>query len=368
MQLAVYCGWLLNGPLGGLLAGGFFIFPAFILLSGLGWLYQAYGALPLVQGFFVGIRPVVVALVILSTIRLSRKNLKTPLLTGIALFSFLGLSVVGMSYPAVLIATVLLGALVGSRWRHLLIPRHPGAPEAHASSPSPALSLTSFCGTLLVGIASWLTPILLSRSWLGPSNILEQLGVFFTQSALLVFGGAYSLIPYVSDAMVNVHGWLTPGEIIDSLALGETTPGPLLMVFTFMGYLTGSKSPDLMPLSSPWPGLLGSAFVTWYTFLPSFVLVLCGAPLAERLHGKNIFANILAAISAAVVGVILSLAVYLAKSVFAHAPKTVEGLGGMLMIGLLALLMLGRWRWPTPVALMVGGILGTGMTLLKMGL
>lgn len=363
-QLAIYCGWFIHGIPGGIVAGALFVLPSLFMLSGLGWVYLTFGNLELVQGCFDGIRPIIVALVAFAAYRLSRKVLKTPLLALLAVASFLTLRVAELGYPWVLAGAILMGLIVGRYARPLLLP------NAHRSNA--ALSPASIRPT-----SRWTLPAILLSGWIlyalplsaidalfGSPNLLSDLGAFFTRAALISFGGAYALVPYVSEAMVEHHQWLTRHELVDSLALGETTPGPLIMMFSFMGYLAASKSEVLMSLTSPLPGFLGAAVVAWYTFLPSFVMVLAGAPLSERLRRHPDFEAILAAISAAVVGVILSLGVYLGSAVFIQADP--GGMDRRVMIGLaiIAVTLLATGRISPIRAILVGGLLGISLKFL----
>lgn len=364
-QLAIYCGWFLHGIPGGILAGSLFVLPSLFMLSGLGWVYLTFGSLELVQACFDGIRPVVVALVAFAAFRLSRKVLKTPLLAFLALASFLALRVADLEYPWVLAVAILTGLVVGRYQRRLLLPESIQISPGKESDPRQSPPRWTMPAILLSGWVLWATPLAIMAAALGSPNLLSDLGAFFTKAALMGFGGAYALVPYVSEGMVEHHGWLNRHELVDSLALGETTPGPLIMMFSFMGYLAASKSPALSGLPAPLPGFIGAAVVTWYTFLPSFVLVLAGAPLSERLRRHRDFEAILASISAAVVGVIMSLGVYLGTAVFGQ--ETPGGMDSRLMMGLAvtALLLLAFSRMSPLRAIVAGGFGGIALKLMS---
>lgn len=363
-QLAIYCGWYLNGIPGGILAGSLFVLPSLLMLSGLGWIYLTFGNLELVQACFDGIRPVIVALVAFAALRLSRKVLKTPVLAFLALVSFLLIRVAGLEYPWVLAGAILTGLLLGRRNRHLLLPTTAKISSDKESSPTQTVYPWTLPAILLGGWVLWAAPLAVIAAVFGTPHLLSDLATFFTKAALMAFGGAYALVPYVSEGMVEHHKWLNRQELVDSLALGETTPGPLIMMFSFMGYLAASKSPQLLGLPPPLPGFIGAAVVTWYTFLPSFVMVLAGAPLAERLRGHRKFEAILAAISAAVVGVIMSLGVYLGGAVFSQEAQGGISLGLMILLALTALLLLAFGKISPIQAIVAGGLGGIALKIL----
>lgn len=353
LQLAIYSGWLLKGIRGGVIAGILFLLPSFLILCVLGWVYHSFGDLILIRAFFEGIRPIVLALVFLAAFRLGRKTLKTPFLAVIALTALLCLAVFKINYPWIILFAVSAGFLHD---RFVRGRQHIDEPvvdtEFKLSSGKPIT-------ILIVCLLLWLLPLVMGRLSLGPDNTLELLAVFFTKSAFVGFGGAYALIPYVSEAIVTSKGWLTPGEVMDSLALGETTPGPLLMIFTFMGYLVGDKAIDLALLPAPLPGILGAAAVTWYTFLPSFLLVLAGAPLSERLRERGASRGILATLSAAVVGVIASLALYLGEALLAQAATALLPIGLMIASTFVALGVFLKGRMGAVPMILLGG--GSGV-------
>ena len=365
-QLAIYCGWLLHGLPGGIVAGSLFVLPSLVMLSTLAWVYLTFGDVALVQAFFDGIRPVVVALVAFAAYRLSRKVLKTPMRAGIALASFIALRVAGLEYPWVLAGAVLIGLIAGRHYRQGLFPASNQVRDRADFSYSRPHARGTLLWILVGGGILWALPLLVLTLWLGSSNLLTDLGVFFTQAALMGFGGAYALVPYVSEAMVEHHAWLTRQELVDSLALGETTPGPLLMMFSFMGYLAASKSVLLSGFSAPVRGLMGATVVTWYTFLPSFVMVLAGAPLSEHLRRHQSFDSILAAISAAVVGVIMSLGVYLTVAIFGQGTSYGLDQRLMMLMAALALGLLATSRISPFRAILAGGFLGVALKLLDL--
>jgi chromate transporter len=314
-QLAIYTGWLLNGTLGGLIAGILFVLPGMIALLGLTILYLAAGDTDLVIGLFAGLAPAVIAIVIQAVYRVGRRALTHRVLIALAVLSFLALAVFGIAFPVVVIAAGALGWLV-SRWVPALRVLKGDAAQddgpaplisdeaLHADSPSTGRSLR----ILTLGLLLWLTPVLVVAGVLGRDSVYVDQGLFFSGAAVVTFGGAYAVLAYVAQQAVEVYGWLAPGEMVKGLALAETTPGPLIMVTQWVGGVAAYR--DAAPLD-PWAGMLvGSLLVTWVTFVPCFLFIFLGAPYVERLRHNVHLTAALTGITAAVVGVIGSLAVY----------------------------------------------------------
>ncbi len=321
-QLATYIGWLLHRTPGGLLAGALFILPSLVLLILLSWTYAALGHLPAVAGLFAGLQPAVLALVLHAVHRIGQRTLTHPLLWGIALLGFAANTLLGVPFPLVIAAAALAG-LVGQRLLPAAFaratPAH-GAPAAvvdDAAPPPPHTrwSPPRFLRVVAVGLACWIVPLgalALTGGWHGA---LTRMAWFFTTAALLTFGGAYAVLPYVYQGAVGHYGWLTGPQMIDGLALGESTPGPLIMVVTFVGFVGGWQ---VTPLGAAHPlasGIAGALVATWFTFLPSFLFILAGGPLVESTHGEPRFTAPLSGVTAAVVGVILGLAVFFGRHV-----------------------------------------------------
>jgi chromate transporter len=302
-QLATYCGWLLHGRWGGVAAGLLFILPSLLLMIGLGWAYMVLGAHPLAQGLLYGIQPAVIALILQAGWRLGNRTLKAPLHRLIALGSLVAV-VVGVSFPLVL----LVAAVLGLAFDRSVVP-----PELGPLAVPPSMServralLLMGGGGLVLGGAVY--GLLLASG----HPLLSTMARFFTQVALLTFGGAYAVLPYVMQAAVEVHGWVTAQQMLTALALGESTPGPLIMVLSFVGFVGGWQQP--MFDSALASGVAAALVVTFFTFLPSFVFILAGAPWIEATHGLPRLAAPLRAISAAVVGVIAQLGLVLALHV-----------------------------------------------------
>ncbi|MDT3705941.1 MAG: chromate efflux transporter [Thiobacillus sp.] len=320
-QLAIYVSWLLHGVKGGVIAGVLFFLPGFLLLAGLAALYLAWGEVPLVQGIFYGIRPAVVAVVLFAAWRIGHRALKNEVLWGMAVLAFIGIFVFDVGFPWIVLAAALLGALGGK-----FAPNKFGTGGGHGTwhqqfgpalidddTPPPAharFSWRRLAATSAIFVLIWLGAMLA----LYGAPDLFHMGDFFTRAAFLTIGGAYAVLPYVYQGAVEHSGWLTGAQMMDGLALGETTPGPLIMIVTWVGYLGGvAKEVLANPLAA---GFAGAAVATFFTFLPSFFFILAGAPLIEATRGELRFTAPLTAITAAVVGVILNLAVFFAWHTF----------------------------------------------------
>jgi len=327
-QLATYIGWLMHRSLGGLVAGGLFVLPSLFLLVGLSWVYVAFGSVPWVAGLLYGIKPAVAAIVLQAVHRIGSKTLKkptaAPVLWAVAALSFIAIAFLNMPFPWVVLAAALTGWL-GQRWvpRQFAAAGGHGSSQAHGATHRPALldddtptppharfKKSRLATVLAVGALLWLLPMGVLIAWQGWTGALTQMGWFFTKAALLTFGGAYAVLPYVYQGGVEQFAWLTGPQMMDGLALGETTPGPLIMVVAFVGFLGGWRQQVLGPETLFLGAALAALVVTWFTFLPSFVFILAGGPLVESTHGKLQFTAPLTAITAAVVGVIASLALF----------------------------------------------------------
>ncbi|MCA1580004.1 MAG: chromate efflux transporter [Acidobacteria bacterium] len=309
-ELAIYIGWLLHGPAGGVAAGVLFLLPSVVVLLGLSWAYAAHGNLPLVAGALAGLKPVVVAVVAAAVWKIGRRALKRPLDGAIAAGAFLALTFLHASFPLVIAAAAAAGALRRSERGT------PASDPSTGGETAPAGTLPARrrnIRLLLLFCALWAAPLLLVSAALGWDGTHARAYRFFSQAAFVTFGGAYAVLTYVVHAAVGPFHWLSPAQAIDGLALAETTPGPLIMVLTFIGYLAGWQSPGaLSPAAS---GALAALLTTWATFLPCFFFILLGAPWIERLRGRPRLDAALSGITAAVVGVILNLAVLFASAV-----------------------------------------------------
>lgn len=338
-QLATYLGWLMHRTWGGLIAGVLFVLPSLLILIILSWCYIAFGETTLIAGLFYGIKPAVTAIVLQAAYRIGQRTLKNPLLWGIAIAAFCAIFLLHVPFPMIVIGAGILGYLGGK-----LVPQNftlGGGQDSSSASfgaawlddntPTPEHAVFRWQRLvliLLVGGLLWLVPIGLLVTLFGWEHGFTQMAWFFTKAALLTFGGAYAVLPYVYQGAVVHYGWLTPTQMIDGLALGETTPGPLIMVVAFVGFVGGYAQALLGADASFMAGVLAATLVTWFTFLPSFMFIFMGGPLLESTHGDLKFTAPLTAITAAVVGVILNLALFFGYHVLWPQGFTGEGAGG----------------------------------------
>ena len=320
-QLATYIGWLMHRTWGGVVAGALFVLPSLFILIALSWVYLRFGDVPVVAGIFYGIKPAVTALVLHAAHRIGTRALRNRWMWCIAAASFVAIFAFDTPFPAIVVAAALMGYLGSRRWPSVfaLGGSHgaaqqgygPAVIDDHTPTPPHArFSRGRLAAVLGVGLGLWLLAMAALLATLGVHGTLTQMGWFFTKAALLTFGGAYAVLPYVYQGAVDTHGWLTGPQMIDGLALGETTPGPLIMVVAFVGFVGGWTKQLLGPDALFLSGALAAAVVTFFTFLPSFVFILAGGPLVEATHGKLGFTAPLSAITAAVVGVIVNLALF----------------------------------------------------------
>lgn len=321
-QLATYMGWLMHRTAGGIAAGALFVLPSLLLLILLSWLYIAFGDMPVLAGIFYGIKPAVTAIVVQATHRIGARVLKQPALWLIAAASFVAIFALNVPFPLIVLGAALIGYIGGRLQWSALMPSTPdhAANPAHSQSAwiddhSPAPSHTQFRWSRLimiiaVGALLWLVPMGLLTLAYGWQDPLTQMSWFFSKAALLTFGGAYAVLPYVYQGAVTAYGWLTAPQMIDGLALGETTPGPLIMVVTFVAFVGAYTHAIFGPDQLFLAGTMAALLVTWFTFLPSFLFILAGGPLVESTHRQLSFTAPLTAITAAVVGVILNLAIF----------------------------------------------------------
>jgi len=332
-QLATYIGWLMHRTWGGIVAGALFVLPSLFILIGLSWIYIAYGQVPLVAGLFYGIKPAVIAIVVQAAHRIGSRTLNSWLLWLIAVAAFLAIAALNLPFPAIIGAAALVGVIAGRVAPDLLKPGSNHGTAAKTSlpalidddTPTPAHALFRWSRLLrvaLVGLGLWAAPLLLLGASYGWNHTLTQMGWFFTKAAMVTFGGAYAVLPYVYQGAVTQFGWLSPTQMIDGLGLGETTPGPLIMVVAFVGFVGGYLKAYLGAQSLFLAGALAAIVVTWFTFLPSFVFILAGGPIVESTHNDIKFTAPLTAITAAVVGVIASLALFFAYHVLWPAGRS----------------------------------------------
>ena len=320
-QLATYIGWLMHRTWGGIVAGGLFVLPSLFILIALSWVYIAYGNVPLVAGLFYGIKPAVMAIVVQAAHRIGSRALKNSLLMAIAVASFVAIFAANIPFPAIVAAAAFIGYIGGrvapDKFKggggHGAANKSYGAALIDDDTPTPqhALFKTSHLLTIAIcGALLWLLPMALLDMSFGWDHTLTQMGWFFTKAALLTIGGAYAVLPYVYQGAVGQYGWLSPTQMIDGLALGETTPGPLIMIVAFVGFVGGYVKQVFGPDQLFLAGAVAATLVTWFTFLPSFIFIFAGGPFIETTHNDLKFTAPLTAITAAVVGVILNLALF----------------------------------------------------------
>ena len=356
-QLATYIGWLMHRTWGGIVAGALFVLPSLFILIALSWVYMAFGTVPIVAGLFYGIKPAVTAIVVSAAYRIGSRALKNAWLWAIAAAAFFAIFALKLPFPLIVLAAGLVGH-IGGRFapsKFAIGGGHGQAAQAHGpaliddDTPTPAharFTWGRFARVLAVGLGLWLTAIGSLTLAYGWDAVLTQMAWFFTKAALLTFGGAYAVLPYVYQGAVDHFHWLTAPQMIDGLALGETTPGPLIMVVAFVGFVGGWTSAIFGTDSLFVSGAVAAAVVTFFTFLPSFLFILLGGPFIESTHGKLKFTAPLTGITAAVVGVIVNLAVF-----FGYHVLWPDGLAG-------------RFEWPSAL---IGVAAGVALFRYKLG-
>jgi chromate transporter len=376
-QLATYLGWLMHRTRGGLLAGGLFVLPSLLLLIALSWLYVRFGQLPWVADALTGVKAAVVAIVLQAAHRIGTRTLRTPWLWGVAVASFLGIAALDAPFPLILLAAAAFGVVAGPRLGDAGAAQAPGAGPAAPGraaiigddTPPPAHarhSLARLVRTLATGIGLWTLALGLLAWASGPGGTLTQMAGFFTRAALLTFGGAYAVLPYVYQGAVDQFHWLTGPQMIDGLALGETTPGPLIMVVAFVGFVGGWTHAAQVP--PPLMAVAAACVATFFTFLPSFVFIFAGGPLIESTHGNLRLKAPLAAITASVVGVIVNLALIFGEHVF--LPRGISGGADWPALAIFALAAVGLLRLRLGVVPVIGlaALAGLGMPLLRVAI
>ena len=388
-QLATYIGWLMHRTWGGVVAGALFVLPSLFILVGLSWIYVEFGEVSWVAGLFYGIKPAVAAIVLQAVWRIGSRTLKSPrkvpLLWLISVLSFVAIAILKIPFPWVVLAAACAGALGGKYLPDQFAGAGHGPAgaqrEGHAQggfliddeTPTPdhaRFRKSRLAAVLLAGAALWLLPmaaLVLTQGWNGA---LTQMSWFFTKAALLTFGGAYAVLPYVYQGAVEQFQWLTGPQMIDGLALGETTPGPLIMVVAFVAFVGGWTREVLGPDLLFTGAVLAAALVTWFTFLPSFLFILAGGPLVESTHGNLKFTAPLTAVTAAVVGVIASLALFFLVHIAWHpsAGRTVVSQVDWIALSIAAGAAIALLRFKLGVIPVIAGCALAGLALRLAGL
>jgi chromate transporter len=353
LQLAIFLGWKMHGIRGGLVAGLGFVLPAVLLLFALSYVYVAHGSLSWVSALLYGLKAAVIALVLQAMVRIARRALKESPHVVLALASFVAIEFARLPFPVVLLLAAAVGAYLA---------RHAASNEGAAASATPAHRART-ARIAAAGFALWLIPLLVVVATLGGSSLWTAIYLFFTKAALVTFGGAYAVLGYVTSQLVDKLAWVTADQSVAGLALAETTPGPLIIVLQFMGFMAGWNQPG--PLSPLGSALLAGALATWATFLPSFVFILLGAPYVERLTRNARIAGALGAITAAVVGVIATLVLLLAQVVLFPDGWRVAPDWNAVLIALAAWFLLERARWPLGPVLLASAASGLFLQLLQ---
>jgi chromate transporter len=356
-QLAIYIGWLLHGTRGGIIAGVFFVLPSIFVLLLLSYIYAAYGRFPIVAGTLAGVKPVVVAVVIEAIVRIGRRALKRPEHFVIAALGFILIYFLRVPFPLIVLGAGIAGLLI-SRTKGEESSQPSNTEFFSVTTNDESRSRFAILRVLGTGLVLWLVPFALLVTALGWSSLHTQLYRFFTLAAFVTFGGAYAVLAYVTQAAVESYGWLTHAQAVDGLALAETTPGPLIMVLQFVGFMAGwNHAENFAPSAN---AVLAALVTTYATFLPSFVFVFAGAPYIERLRGNARLTAMLSGITAAVVGVVLNLAI-----VFAIAVIWPEGLATRpdwfaITLGIFASLLLLSHTLEVWWVILLGAVIGLG--------
>lgn len=365
-QLAIYIGWLLHRIRGGLAAGAFFVLPGALLMWVISYIYVTYGNVPVVEAIFYGLKPAVMAIVAAAVLRIGKKALKNNVMWGIAALAFISIFFFGVPFPLIIISALLVG-VVGGRFYPGIFEGGAGAGEIEeangegfviSDTVSDRLGKPTWERALRNGAvwgAVWLVPVVVCWALLGRSSVLTQEGMFFSRAALVTFGGAYAVLPYVAQQAVETHGWLSATQMMDGLGLAETTPGPLILVLQFVGFLGGWHEPGA---TSPLLVATMAAFLTsWVTFMPGLLFIFVGAPFVESSRGNLRLNAALSAVTPAVVGVVLNLAVWFGWHVIVPEPGVVDYFP--VLTGILFFFALQRLKWD--VLWIVGAGAATGL-------
>lgn len=385
MQLATYIGWLMHRTVGGLTAGILFVLPGFLAMLGLSIIYALYHDTNIITAIFYGLKPAVLAIVVHAVWRIGKRALKNGVMWNIAAVAFIAIFIFHVPFPLIVIGAIVIGFIGGSVWPHWFNVMKPhGSTTSDATLLDTAIdsgmdhtkpSLARSVRVLVIWLTLWFVPLGVIALWLGRNYVYLDQGLFFSKAALVTFGGAYAVLAYVAQQAVDVYGWLQPGEMLDGLGMAETTPGPLIMVVQFVGFMGAFRNAgDLNPIVA---GTLASLLVTWVTFVPCFLWIFLGAPYVESMRGNKMLSSALSAITAAVVGVILNLAVWFGVHTL-FAEMNTNRIAGIEMdlpewksidpaaagIAVIAAILLFRFRWGMITTLLMCAGLGAAWQLL----
>ena len=361
-QLAIYIGWLLHKTWGGIVAGAFFVIPSIFILWGLSFVYAAFGNIPWIAAIFYGLKPAVTAIVLTAVIRIGRKALKNEVMWTLAALAFIAIYFFKIPFPAIILGAGVIGFVGGLLWKSKFENASKENPTSATSvisdeqeSPAHARpNLSRAFWVTIVWLTLWLTPTVIVGAVRGWDSTLFKEGLFFSKAAVITFGGAYAVLPYVTQEALFHYGWLKPGQMMDGLGLAETTPGPLIMVLQFVGFMGAWQHPEgLSPLVAASSGAL---ITTWATFTPCFLWIFLGGPYIEQLRGNAKLTSALSAITAAIVGVVLNLAVWFALHVFFPATGTMDWFAILLCIAAVVAMM--RYKVDIIPVVIGAGILG----------
>ena len=360
-QLATYVGWLLHKTPGGIVAGALFVLPSAFILWGLSYVYVTFGKLAWIAAIFYGLKPAVMAIVVFAVIRIGKKALKNEVMWILALLAFTGIFFFEIPFPLIILSAGVIGFAGGKIW-----PQKFSATANHGASSqsiigdadeSPlhtkpslarAIKVSAFC------LALWWLPVFILGWWQGWQSTLFQQGIFFSKAAMVTFGGAYAVLPYVAQKAVEDYHWLSAGQMLDGLGLAETTPGPLIMVLQFVGFLGAWHHPgNSFPLVA---ATLGAFITTWTTFLPCFLWIFLGAPHIEQLRGNKNLTSALSAITAAVVGVVLNLAIWFGLHVLFPSAGVVDWFA--VIVSVIAFIGMWQWNWNIITVVIGSGLVG----------
>ena len=376
-QLAIYIGWLLHKTRGGIIAGAFFVIPSIFILLGLSYIYAAHGNVPVVLGVLSGFKPVVVAIVVEAVLKIGGRAIKRRAHLVIAAAAFIAIYFLRVPFPLIVLVAGLIGLAGAHRWPEVFAgvrqkktddaekksaPVNPVIDDHAPPPPHTVPSLTRARRTLVLGLVLWALPLVALIAWRGWESLHIQEYKFFSLAALVTFGGAYAVLAYVTQVVAGTYGWITHTQAIDGLALAETTPGPLIMVLQFIGFMAGWNNPQGMTQAGS--AITGALIATYCTFLPCFFFIFLGAPYIEVLRGNKNLTGALTGVTAAVVGVILNLAL-----VFGVAVIWPQGVGGgadwfAAVLSVAAFIALYRFRIDVLWIVLTGGFMGLGRTLL----
>ncbi len=360
-QLAIYVGWRLHGTLGGIVAGSFFVIPSIFVLMLLSYLVAEHSDVTLIAGLLYGIQAVVIAIVLEAVIRIGRRALRHWALFAIAGGAFVSLYFLKLPFPLVVAGAALLGLVLQSRWPAVFRPaRHGGAADdAHLPEGASYPPVTRVLLIVAIFLLLWAIPVAALWLWRGPADVVTQEAIFFTQAAFVTFGGAYAVLSYIADVTVNQFHWIDAAQMVQGLGLAESTPGPLIMVTQYVGFLAAWRlHGEFNPILN---GILGGLVTTYATFLPCFMFIFAGAPYIEALASNRRLQAALTAVTAAVVGVILNLAVFFATKVLAADGRSLDVFALVMAVG--AYLLMWRLHWQVYYLVPAGAVLGALWTV-----